>query len=571
MRNAISYMRFSSKRQEKGSSIDRQKERLDAYLAANPDVVLIDTFRDEGVSGFTGQHAKAGAMGRFMAMLANKRIPTPIILIVEALDRFSREPAIDAHDRLSELTKAGVTLIFLDEKVEISRASLRESPMVLFQIWGQMMANHAFSVRKSGFAKGGWNKSIHLAASERKAIRGYDGCPWTVIDPATGKYALGWKDEKTNTVVLGEPPIVGIIRLIYRWRIEGVADHAIAKRLNERGAPLVRAHVGPQHKRRGWYQSTIHRILSDRRVLGEGQFRGEPVIPDLFPRIIDEDTFARAQAAKSPVPTRLGSDDGVSAIANLFTGFARCSCCGGNMVMTRNRGGAKATRYLTCDARKRRLDCTSTGMVNYSRLESVILEHLPLIPWETIVQADNPHDPLPEIEAQISTSEAQAVEIAHIRDNAKRLMLKGGDYEAEFEPIFQNSLNDLRSINAKLSGLKATRLRLIDTANQRPKLVRNAIEYRDTMNIVSPTEQIVIREKLASALRQIIMSMVCDTAGRQVRCRLSPSFAVVVVLPIRRPAVVVAEIYGPAGVKSLPMPKLGEAGHRFLTYQLAAA
>lgn len=556
MRNAISYMRFSSKRQEKGTSIKRQQDRLDAYLARNPDIVLTDSFRDEGMSGFTGKHATSGAMGRFLAMLDNKLIETPLILIVEALDRFSREPAIDAYDRLSDLTKRGVTLVFLEEGVELSRTSLKEQPMALFQVWGQMMGAHAFSKRKSEYARGGWNRSIRLAETEGLAIKGYNGPPWTVIDPKTKRYTIGC--ERT----------VETVQQIYAWRIEGISDHGMAKLLNERGVPPVRAHVGPNHVRRGWYQSSIHRILSDRRVLGEGQFRGGPVIPNLFPRIIEPETFERAQAAKSPVPVRLGSDQGSKSIANLFTGIAHCACCGGKMTMTRNRAGPTATRFLTCDSRKRSLPCEATGMINYPALEKAVLDHLPNLPWTSIVAAEYPNDPIPGIDREIESVEHAVVEHTRERDNAKRLMLKGEEYEADFEPVYLDSRRKVIVAEARLQALQAERTRMLSAAGERPNLVNNAIEYRDAMNAVSPTERIIIREKLIATLRQMIRGLDCDTVRREVTLALSPIFSLVVVMPIRREPIVVARIEGPTGAMTLPMPKPGEAGHRFIAHQI---
>lgn len=556
MRKAISYMRFSSRKQERGTSIERQTTSLDAYLARNPDIVLIDTFRDEGISGWKGKHATEGAMGRFIAMLDSGAIPTPVILIVEALDRFSREPAIDAYDRLSGLTKSGVTLVFLEENIELSRASLRDQPMLLFQIWGQMMAAHAFSQRKSEYARGGWNRSIRLAESEGKAIKGHLGPPWTDIDPKSQRY------------VIACPRTVAVVQQIYAWRIEGISDHGIAKLLNERGEPPVRAHVGPKHVRRGWYQSFIHRILIDRRVLGEGQFRGGPVIPSLYPQIIDHDTFDRAQAAKSPVPARLGLDSGAKAVANLFTGLAHCSC-GGKMTMTRNRAGEKATRFLTCDSRRRRLHCESSGMTNYATLEEAVLDNLPNIPWESLIAAENPNDPIPGVEREIASVENDIVEFTRERDNAKRLMLRGEEYESEFEPIFIESRRKLTAATARLQGLQAQRARLISAAGQRPNLVRDAIEFRDAMNVVGPTERLVIREKLMNTLRQMIRSMVCDTTRREVEIVLSPIFALVILMPKLKVPTVVARI-GKKGL-TLPMPKPGEGGHRFLAHQILAA
>jgi hypothetical protein len=530
MRKAISYMRFSSKRQEKGSSIDRQREALDGYLALNPDVELIDTLKDEAISGWTGKHATVGAFGRFVALLERGKFPVPLLLLVESIDRFSRENAIDSFDRLSDLTRRGVTLIFLDmQGEEVSRESLKDKPHILYLVWARMMTAHDFSARRSQLVRGAWNRNIRLAETTGCAIKGYEGPPWCGIDPATNRYTVSC------------PQTVETIRQIFSWRLEGVSDHGIAKLLNERQTPVLRAHVGPEHERRGWYQSSIHRTLSDRRVIGEGQYRGGPVIEGYFPQIIDPDTFARAQAAKAPTPRRLGNDDGASAVANLFTGIATCSACGGPMNMGRNRSGPTAIRYLQCGSRKRHFECTGKGMINYPVLEKAVLDNLPGVPWSEIVLAENPHDPLPALDTDIAHLEADIAKLEQERDNARRLMLEGEELEAEFRPILLARRRSVESAQTRLNKLQSDRVRLAANADRRPALVRNAIEYRDTMNLVGPAERIVIREKLADTLRAMIDKMTCDSDGKVVRIRLSPQFTIVVNMPIRRRALISLE------------------------------
>lgn len=65
MRQVITYLRFSSKPQERGDSIRRQKGLFERWLKDNPDAKVVDEFSDEGASAYHGHHLK-GDFGRML-------------------------------------------------------------------------------------------------------------------------------------------------------------------------------------------------------------------------------------------------------------------------------------------------------------------------------------------------------------------------------------------------------------------------------------------------------------------------------------------------------------------------
>src|SRR6516165_10425780 len=93
---AYSYLRFSSPEQAKGDSIRRQTEARDAWLVRHPSVTLDTslTLHDKGVSGFSGKHrlnADRFALAAFLKLVDAGRIPEGSYLLLENLDRLSRE------------------------------------------------------------------------------------------------------------------------------------------------------------------------------------------------------------------------------------------------------------------------------------------------------------------------------------------------------------------------------------------------------------------------------------------------------------------------------------------------
>src|SRR4051812_18370777 len=97
---AYSYVRFSSPEQAKGDSRRRQEEVRDAWIAkagATLDTEL--SLRDEGVSAFSGGHRTnpdRHALAAFLELVKRGRIQRGSYLIVESLDRLSREHIMPA-------------------------------------------------------------------------------------------------------------------------------------------------------------------------------------------------------------------------------------------------------------------------------------------------------------------------------------------------------------------------------------------------------------------------------------------------------------------------------------------
>jgi DNA invertase Pin-like site-specific DNA recombinase len=94
MATVYSYVRFSSKRQEQGDSLRRQKALGDAWLARRPEHHLDHTLRlrDLGVSAFRGKNLDKdkGDLGKFLVLVQEGRIAKGSIFMLENLDRFSR-------------------------------------------------------------------------------------------------------------------------------------------------------------------------------------------------------------------------------------------------------------------------------------------------------------------------------------------------------------------------------------------------------------------------------------------------------------------------------------------------
>ncbi|MFJ3056945.1 recombinase family protein [Herbaspirillum sp. NPDC087042] len=89
---AYSYIRMSTEIQQKGHSEQRQRELSENYAKLHG-LELVDqsVYKDIGVSAFRSTNLESGALGQFVTALKSGKIARGSVLLVESLDRLSRD------------------------------------------------------------------------------------------------------------------------------------------------------------------------------------------------------------------------------------------------------------------------------------------------------------------------------------------------------------------------------------------------------------------------------------------------------------------------------------------------
>ena len=96
MPRVFSYERVSSALQaEQGRGLERQPTATDSWCAARG-LQIDDGLSDAGISAFKGDNVAKGALGKFLAMAQAGNLGNDPILLVEAIDRLSRQEALDS-------------------------------------------------------------------------------------------------------------------------------------------------------------------------------------------------------------------------------------------------------------------------------------------------------------------------------------------------------------------------------------------------------------------------------------------------------------------------------------------
>jgi DNA invertase Pin-like site-specific DNA recombinase len=277
---AISYIRFSTPSQAMGDSLRRQLERTKDYCDRHG-LTLDETLRDEGLSGYKGEHTRRGALGRFLAAVEAGRVPHGTVLIIEHLDRFSRQNPRISLTMLLDLINAGVRVVTLfNEHVYSDVSKTIEHDLIGAILY--MSEAHNASLRKADLIREKWNgKRQSIATGERKAL--------TRVCPAW----LAWDERRQKFV-----PTSGArtVRRIYEWAASGLSSNAIYKRLNAKGVPTLTgnkvSHKTGQSISNGWNSARVLEIVKSDGPLGwfqphkrDGKMRvpiGEP-IKDYYP------------------------------------------------------------------------------------------------------------------------------------------------------------------------------------------------------------------------------------------------------------------------------------------------
>src|SRR5262249_7023038 len=115
---AYSYIRFSTPEQMKGDSLRRQTQAAADWCRRHN--VILDkstTLHDLGKSAFSGEHRKNPdryALAAFLQLAEDGRVPRGSYLIIENLDRLTREHVRAAVTLFLSLQEHGINIVTTD-------------------------------------------------------------------------------------------------------------------------------------------------------------------------------------------------------------------------------------------------------------------------------------------------------------------------------------------------------------------------------------------------------------------------------------------------------------------------
>lgn len=378
MPTAYSYIRFSSTEQLKGDSLRRQSELSRAYAEANG--LELDTklnLRDLGISAFDRSNLNKGALGQFLKLVEDGLIPQGSYLLVESLDRLSRDKVMDALGIFLNILNAGIIIVTLADNQVYSREKTNDNWSSLIMSIVIMSRANEESATKSRRIRASWDNKRQNISKKRLTAR----CPYW-LKPAEGDTGFDLIPER-----------VEVVKRIYQMSNDGIGTSTIVKRLNQEKVPMFTT------KSDGWQTSYIQKVLTNRAVYGElhlnlqreGVLSAYDVIPDYYPSIMSKDEWLLAASIREGRHCKGGASKGTE-LSNLFSGMLKCGYCHGPMNMSANHkkkanGEIRKTRYVACSKGRRGAGCHFIQW-NYDDFESLVLQYCNSVDFANVISSN---------------------------------------------------------------------------------------------------------------------------------------------------------------------------------------
>ncbi len=429
-RKAYSYIRMSTDTQLKGDSLRRQLEASEAY-AKNHDLELVKSIdgillEDIGVSAFKGKNTEKGVLAVFLDALNKKQISKNSVLLIESLDRLSRDKLSEALAQFMSILNKGVEIVTLADNQVYTKEIINQNVGPLFVSLGIMFRANEESEMKSKRLTAAWDNKRRNASNKIISRK----CPaWLQYSETSGKFEV--IEER-----------VKVVKMIFDMCVNTCGIWAITRHLNQTNTPTF-------GKAKLWHLSYVRKIIGSRALLGEfhpistvdgkKEKVGEP-INDYFPKVIDEQTFLLAQVSIAR-RHKLSKGRKGKTFTNLFSGMTYCSKCGERMLVRSHR--EKSTnivkpKYLTCLNHSFGGGCDTLGW-RLDEFEQVMFRHLREVNFEDLIVISNDEEKVSlsdQVEALEEKLKVKNTEIDRVID-----FIMTSDLSSDAKIKFQDKIN----------------------------------------------------------------------------------------------------------------------------------
>jgi DNA invertase Pin-like site-specific DNA recombinase len=322
---AISYLRFSSSKQKKGASYDRQLEATENYCVQN-NLILIDKIEDKGISGWNEDNLEeTAALGKLLNLIESGKIKKGTTLIVENLDRITRTNLNKAVNLVTGILESGIEIVTTMDGKRYQKNSTATELMIAIIY---LTRGNDESEIKSKRVKQAWVKKRQLI-NEGKFVKLTQHPNWLKIE----NYQYVENEDATK-----------LVRRIFEMYTSGIGGNSIANQLNkELKKPFSR--TGKK-----FTFSSIERLLKNPAVIGRCEVVSPPK-ENYYPKIISDTTWYQAQSMRDKNNHYKGTRNDSDKI-NFLGGLVFCQECGNSLV--RYSCGIKNQRYhyLVCSSAK---------------------------------------------------------------------------------------------------------------------------------------------------------------------------------------------------------------------------
>lgn len=349
MSKAYAYVRYSRITQESGDSEARQYNALERFTASTG-VEIHEVIYDRGKSAFRGDNARSGYFKEILERINNRKIKKDDFLVVESIDRITRQRVIDGVELLQSILKKGIKIYTTtDEKIYSYSDPSRDFETLMMIALIAQRANEE-SETKSKRLNSAWRKRREKAQSGEIIIKSGKSVPY------------GLRVEKGQFVIVEDEQkeIEALFNLILEYGI----NTSITK-INETSI-------------KRWNNGTLNKIIKSKTVIGcmamhriEYDENGKSkkiltgYIEDYYPKIIEPALFYKAVDTMKNRKAKNWSGNRTEQDFNIFKHQIFCKACGGKMYYDHrgSRYKGKIYPFFKCDnARVQKHLCTADNV-----------------------------------------------------------------------------------------------------------------------------------------------------------------------------------------------------------------
>ena len=487
MVQAYSYIRWSSKKQSTGDSLERQLDYA-RKIAYEHHLELVEIV-DKGVSAFKGKNASDGELGRFIDAVEAKRIPSDCWLVVENLDRISRSDVLQANELFTKLLRLGVTIVTgMDSKV-YSYDSVIANPMdLMYSIMLFMRANEESKTKSSRTVK----NALSMIRKHQEGVRSSDGYPFAIEIVGSHPFFV----DTSEGVVKPHPVYFDAARLILTKRADGWGTNRIKKYLDASIPPPKSS-----KKLKTWSHDTIRRLPHTEQILGIRKVTLEGIeyeLKDYYPKLVNDDEYQKLQYVLSKRKVNSTSRNHVG----LFTGIkvGKCHHCGGTLCVyrasRRDRAVTETLRYA-CTNKQKGEPCEQRTFA-HTQIEDALIRVGMMKLWK------------PTNDESFDTTELD-VKRNHLDDLNKQSSNLATNF-ALLNPVPNSMINKMREIQGDIETVEGeiTQLELLQAEHaHKPDVTGIEQVFRELspsiMDIKNDAERIKVRELIRDAVDTIML------------------------------------------------------------------
>ena len=365
MTKAYAYVRYSRAIQATGDSEHRQLTALELFETTT-ETKIVEVVYDKGKSAFRGDNARSGNFKEMLDRMGSGAIRAGDYLVVESIDRITRQRVLDGVELLQGILKKGINIYTtVDQKTYSYNDPSRDFENLLMISLIAKRANEE-SETKSGRLLSAWKARKAKAENGEVIIKKGKSIPYG-LRVEDGKFVIHKEEqEEINT----------LFELLLKYGL----NTAITK-INETAL-------------KKWNNGTLNKIIKHKTVIGcmathrieytaDGKARKilTGFIENYYPNIIEPSLFYKAVDAMSNRKQKNWSGRRAEQDFNIFKHCIFCEHCGGKIYYDHrgSRYKGKIYPFFKCDnSRVQKHICTAEN-IRFEYIFGSLLECISLI------------------------------------------------------------------------------------------------------------------------------------------------------------------------------------------------